>query len=341
VLTSTKDAVLVADESGTLILANPAAERTFGFRADAGIGKPLARHVPAQFLEIFERVATEGHPTSIEILANGNRSLYVSVSPVAGVGQVAVVQDVTPLKELASMRLRSEQEQRRHIRRMFERYVGPELVDRILAQEDGMLDRRERRDAVVLFADLRGFTHMTSVFPAYTVIEVLNEFFGEMVDIVHAHQGTVFDLAGDELMVGFNAPFDQPDAAERAMHVAGDLQEAFARLRHGWYEERGMEVGLGVGIDRGGVVMGSIGAASHMNFGLVGDAVNTAHGLVDLAQHGEIIVSKAIVEAIGGRLAGWTFEPRPDVEIKGKRRPQKIYRAHRPRELMDPATPAR
>jgi class 3 adenylate cyclase len=87
--------------------------------------------------------------------------------------------------------------------------------------------------------------------------------------------------------------------------------------------------------------MGSIGAASHMNFGLVGDAVNTAHGLVDLAQHGEIIVSRAIVEAVGGRLTGWTFEPLPDVEIKGKRRPQQIYRGHPPGSLKDPATPAR
>ncbi|MGC9333272.1 MAG: response regulator [Anaerolineae bacterium] len=329
VLTSTADAVLVVDEAGDLLLANPAAERTFGLKATSSIGQPLSRHLPAGLVEVFERTATEGKPLAVEIRTSQGRDLYVSVSPVAGVGGVAVVQDVTPLKELAAMRLRSEQEQRRHIREMFERYVGPELVDRILAQEAGMLQRRERRDAVVLFTDLRGFTHMTSSLPAHTVIEVLNKFFTEMVEIVHSHQGTVFDLAGDELMVGFNAPFEQPDAAERALHVAGDMQDAFARLRDRWLEEPGVDVGLGVGLDQGSVVMGSIGAPRHMNFGLVGDAVNTAHRLVDLAQHGETIVSKAMINAVGGRLEGWRFEALPTMELKGKDGPEQVYRARR------------
>lgn len=330
VLTSTKDAVLVVDELGTLLLANPAAEGTFAFAGPLRAGEPLPRDLPLQLLDVFYQVAAEGRPISAEILTERDRSLYVSVSPVEGVGQVAVVQDITPLKELNAMRLKAEQAQRRHIREMFERYVGPELVDRILAQEAGLLDRRERRDAVVLFADLRGFTQLTSSVPAHTVIEFLNELFGAMTDIVHAHEGTVFDLAGDELMVGFNAPFDQHDAAERALRTAGDIQAAFARLRQRWQQERGVEVGLGVGIDRGSVVMGSIGAASHMNFGLVGMAVNTAHGLVDIAQHGEIIVSQSVFVAVGGWLTGWTFEPLTAVELKGKTRPQQIYRAHPP-----------
>jgi adenylate cyclase len=225
--------------------------------------------------------------------------------------------------------LKTEQEERYRMRRIFEQYISPDLMDRILAQETGLLERRERRDAVVFFTDLRGFTHMTSVLPAHTVIEVLNEFFTAMVDIVYAHQGTVFDLAGDELMVGFGAPFAQEDASERALHTAGDMQHAFADLRRRWQEERGIEVGLGVGIDRGMVVMGSIGAPTHVNFGLVGDAVNTAHRLVEMAQHGEIIVAEAVVESLGGKLEGWTFERLSPVRIKGKGGPLEIYLAQR------------
>jgi class 3 adenylate cyclase len=240
---------------------------------------------------------------------------------------VAVVQDITPLKELESMRLRAEQEQRRLIRQMFERYVGPRLVDRILAQEAGLLDRRERRDVVVLFADLRGFSEFTAAFPAHAVIEVLNQFYTAMVDIVHHHQGTIFDLAGDELMVGFGAPFAQADAATRALHVAGDMQQTFSRLRAQWKELQGIEIGLGIGLDRGTVVMGSIGAPSHMNFGMVGDAVNTAHRLVELAQHGQIILSEAVLESMDEEPEGWTFEPLPHVEIRHKSTPLQIYLA--------------
>ncbi|HSJ55795.1 MAG TPA: response regulator, partial [Anaerolineae bacterium] len=273
VVRSTKDAVLVVDDTGTLILANPAAETTVGFKLSRAIGEPIARHAPLQFLQVFSQVAARGKPASDEVALDDGRALYVSVSPVAGVGHVAVVQDVTPIKELAAMRLRTEQTEHQRLRGVFERYVGPELVDQILAQETGMLQRRERRHAVILFADLRGFMRLTFSHPAQEVIEVLNEYFQEMVDIVHAQHGAVFDLAGDELMVAFNAPFDQQDAVERAVRTAGEMQAAFDRLRTHWRDERGAEVGLGIGIDRGTVVMGSIGAARHMNFGLVGNAV--------------------------------------------------------------------
>lgn len=327
VLTGTTDAVLVIDEAGNLLIANPAVERTLGLSA-ASIGQPLAGRVPPQFLEIFDQVGPNSQAVSAEITVDRDRSLYVSVSQVAGVGRVAVVQDITPLKELEAMRLTAEQEQRRLIRQMFERYVSPKLVNRILAQEAGLLDRRERRDVVVLFADLRGFSEFTAACPPDTVIEVLNAFYTAMVDIIHRHQGTIFDLAGDELMVGFGAPFDQQDAPKLALHVAGDMQQAFAKLRCHWQEQQGIEIGLGIGLDRGIVVMGSIGAPSHMNFGLVGDAVNTAHRLVELAQHGQIIVSEAVVESLGEDWEGWTFERLPAVEIRHKSAPVQIYLAH-------------
>jgi PAS domain S-box-containing protein len=327
VLSSTTDAVLAVDETGCLILANPAAERTFGLSSTQSLGRTLAGQVPPQLLELFEQVAAGSTPVSVEISTGRDRVLYVSVSPVMGVGQVAVVQDISPLKELEAMRLRAEQEERLRLHRIFEQYVGPELVGRILSQKAGMLERRERRDVVVLFTDLRGFTRMTATSSAHAVIEVLNEFFTAVVEVVYQHQGTVFDLAGDELMVGFGAPFDQEDASLRALHTAGDMQRVFARLRRHWKDEQGIEVGLGVGIDRGAVVMGSIGAPTRMNYGMVGDAVNTAHRLVELAQHGEIIISEAIVKSLNGQVDGWTFERLPSVELKGKSLPLQIYLA--------------
>jgi adenylate cyclase len=148
-----------------------------------------------------------------------------------------------------------------------------------------------------------------------------------MVEVVHTHQGTVFDLAGDELMVGFGAPFVQEDAIRRALDAAGDMQRVFARVRRRWRRERDIEIGLGVGVDRGTVVMGSIGAPTHMNFGLVGDAVNTAHRLVELAEHGDIVVSETTVRSLGGELKGWTFEALPLMDIKGRSEPLQIYLA--------------
>jgi PAS domain S-box-containing protein len=327
VLSGTTDAVLVVDDSGNLVLANPAASRTFGFSSIQAQGQPLVGKVPSELLAVFYRARANGESASAEIESDDGRILYVSAAPVSGVGQVAVVQDITPLKELEAMRLRAEQEERMQLRSVFERYMAPELVDRILAQEAGLLERRERREVVVLFTDLRGFTRLTATYPAHSVIEVLNELFTMLVDIIYRHEGIVFDLAGDEIMVGFGAPFEQEDAAERALRAAGEIQRVFSALRQRWMDEQGIEVGLGVGIDRGTVVMGNIGAPSQMSFGMVGDAVNTAHGLVDLAEHGEILVTSAVIESLNGEMAGWCFEKRPPVRIKGKSLLVEIYRA--------------
>ncbi len=330
VLNSTTDAVLAIDDAGDLILVNPAAEETFGIHAVKALGQPVAGKVPPPVMELFDHVTHSSRSISVEVPVRDDQVLYASVSPIEGVGKVAVVQDITPLKELEAMRLQTEQEERERLRYIFEQYVGPELVDRILAQEQGVLERRQRRDVVVLFTDLRGFTRMTATSPAHAVIEVLNQFFTTIVEVVYTHQGTVFDLAGDELMVGFGAPFDQPDAPQRALRTAGDMQREFAQLRRRWINEQGLEVGLGVGIDRGTVVMGSIGAPSRMNFGMVGDAVNTAHRLVEMARHGEIMVSSAFVRSLGEETEGWTFEPLPPVEVKGKSLPLRIYKAQPP-----------
>jgi len=85
------------------------------------------------------------------------------------------------------------------------------------------------------------------------------------------------------------------------------------------------------------VVMGNIGAPSHMNFGMVGDAVNTAHRMVELAHDGEIVVSEAVVESLGGKLAGWMFERLPPVEIRHKSAPVQVYVARRAPEATQVA----
>ncbi len=328
VLNSTADSVLAANQEGNLIIANPAAERTFGLNGAQSLGKPLTGKIPPKLQRVWEEVAASGESMSAEIAVAQGRTLYANVSPVAGVGTVLVVQDITSLKELGAMALSAEQAERHRLRRIFGRYVSPELMDRILAQEAGLIEPRERRDVVVLFADLRGFTRLASAYPAQVTIDVLNEFFTVMVDRVYTHQGTVFDLVGDELMVGFGAPLPQEDATQRALRAAGEMQRAFVKLHRSWKEKLSVEIGLGIGIDRGLVVLGNIGAPSRMHFGMVGSTVNTAHRLVELAHHGQIVVSQTVVESTQDRLEDWVFERLSPVELEGNGIPVRAYLAH-------------
>jgi PAS domain S-box-containing protein len=317
VLNGTSDSVMVTDPQGNLITINPAAERTFGLSAALSLGKPLAGRIPPQLQQVWKTVTASGESMSAEIVSGEGRTFCANVSPVKGAGIVLVIQDITSLTELAAMALSAEQEERQRLHRIFGRYFGPELMERILAQEGGLGKDHERCDAVVLFADLRGFTKLASSYPAQAIIDVLNEFFTAMVAQVHNHNGTVFDLVGDELMVGFGVPFPQDDAAQRALTAAKEMQRAFAVLRRGWREKLDIKLGLGIGIGRGPVVMGNIGAPSRMNFGMVGNTVNTAHRLVELARHGQIAISQTVVDTIRDGLEGWSVEPLHPMPLEG------------------------
>jgi PAS domain S-box-containing protein len=329
VLAQSTDAIITTDEVGVISSFNQASERFFGLAASDLVGKRLVDQPPLDVLRPLFEQASE-RPITQEIYPDNGRALYASISPVRDVGHVIVMQDITELKRLEQIRLEQERREKELVKETFSRYMGPRLVDHLLTTEPGLLARRERRRAVVLFADLRGFTRMIVRVQPDLAILTLNEFFTNMTDVVHEFDGTIFDLAGDELMVGFNVPVDQPDAPYRAFLTAVTMQRRFDTLRRRWLGQIGTDLGLGVGIDQGEVVIGNVGAEARMNFAMVGEAVNTAHRLVEIAEHGEVIVSEQVYKAIRNKLPQMaqsdSFELLPPVVLKGKTEPQTLYR---------------
>jgi PAS domain S-box-containing protein len=329
VLAQSTDAIITTDEVGVISSFNQASERFFGLAASDLVGKRLVDQPPLDVLRPLFEQASE-RPITQEIYPDNGRALYASISPVRDVGHVIVMQDITELKRLEQIRLEQERREKELVKETFSRYMGPRLVDHLLTTEPGLLARRERRRAVVLFADLRGFTRMIVRVQPDLAILTLNEFFTNMTDVVHEFDGTIFDLAGDELMVGFNVPVDQPDAPYRAFLTAVTMQRRFDTLRRRWLSQIGTDLGLGVGIDQGEVVIGNVGAEARMNFAMVGEAVNTAHRLVEIAEHGEVIVSEQVYKAIRNKLPQMaqsdSFELLPPVVLKGKTEPQTLYR---------------
>ena len=251
-----------------------------------------------------------------------SRTFNVSVSPVEELGFILVWQDISGLKEGERIRLASERAERQRVMDTFARYMSPTLIERVLADED-ILARRERRDAIVLFADLRGFTRLTVEHSPDDVMALLNNVFAEMMEIVYRHEGVIFDIAGDELMIGFNVPYHQPDARQRALTTAIIMQEQFAAIKERW-QSRDMHVGMSIGINQGLVVLGHVGGRARMNYAMVGQAVNIAHRLVEIADDGQIAVSPDLLT--GGLPAEVNVRIRelPPQPIKGVDSPQPI-----------------
>lgn len=232
-------------------------------------------------------------------------------------------------KALALERLHVEVAKTERLRATFERYVAPSLVKQILSSPDGgsaLMETRRVDNAVAMFADLRGFTRMCSTLDVEAAVDILNGFFTQVVDIAKFYEGTTLGMAGDSLLVGFNVPLTQTDAAHRAILCAIDMLLHIAPMRKTWHLTHGVDVGMGVGISRGSAIFGNVGAPSHMAYTLIGDAVNVAARLTQLAGVGEILLSAEMATRALDLLRELGVEEMPPISLKGKDLPLPYFR---------------
>jgi class 3 adenylate cyclase len=225
-------------------------------------------------------------------------------------------------REMESRRLAAEVQRKDALRRTFSRYLSPRIADRIISDMDdeGTPFRRgaQRVSVVALFADLRGFTRLTESTRVDEVVGLLNEHFSVITDAAYRHDGTIFSMAGDSLLVGFNVPFPQPDAAARAWHTAQDMLRSFAPVHARWTKSGGAPTGLGIGIAAGESILGNIGSPHYMSYTIIGDAVNTASRLVQAAKPGEVLVSGSVYETIRTMIPAGSAKSQGEVALRGK-----------------------
>jgi len=233
-------------------------------------------------------------------------------------------------RKTAAAQLEAEIRRREEVlRQTFRRYVSPRVADKILEDaqlRDTLLSTADvRAHAVVLFADLRGFTSISEQLDPHSVVPLLNEFFSLLTEITFRHEGTVFHMAGDCLMLGFGVPLEQADSAERAVRAAREMLESFSALARSWKERYQVEAGLGIGINEGDVVAGNIGSASYMNYTIIGDTVNIASRLCQRARAGEMLFSSALKHSLDAHGMDVGATPLPPLQLRGRSHPIDIY----------------
>jgi class 3 adenylate cyclase len=232
-------------------------------------------------------------------------------------------------KELESRRLAAEVQRKDAIRKAFSRYISPRLADRIAdaadEQGDPFQGRAQRTSLVALFADLRGFTRLTEQNEVGSVVGMLNEYFGVLTDVAYQHDGTIFNMAGDSLLVGFNVPFPQPDAAERAWRTALEMVGRFAPVAATWHRQLGIDLGVGVGICAGDAIIGNVGSEHYASYTIIGNPVNTAARLMQMAAANEVLVCGPVFERIRHLLSGHRVEGRGDVALRGRSEPIPVF----------------
>jgi adenylate cyclase len=217
--------------------------------------------------------------------------------------------------------------ERNRITGIFGKYVAPEVVKHIIeGGEDSLKLGGTKKEITVMFVDIRGFTPLSEKVEPDVLVSLLNEYFNVTVSSIFNFSGTLDKFIGDATMAVFNAPLPLNDHAFKAINAALEMKTKSAALEKKIYDEYGLVLRFGIGINTGEAVTGNIGTGFRMEYTAIGDTVNTAARLESNAKPGEILISSSTYELVKDRVKAVFYG---ELNLKGKDRPFPVYKVAR------------
>ncbi|MFO1415312.1 MAG: response regulator [Burkholderiales bacterium] len=213
------------------------------------------------------------------------------------------------------------------------RFFSPKLAELIVdgSGEDPLKSRR--REIVVVYTDLRGFTAFAETSEPEELMRTLGAYHAAMGRIVLAHEATLERFTGDGMMVFLGDPVPVEDAALRGVRLALEMRTAALELSEKW-RKRGVDLGLGIGVAQGFATVGAIGFEGRIDYGAIGTVTNLAARLCQQARAGEIILSQRVYAEVSEVVA---TEDLGELTLHGFSRPQRAWRCT---GALVPAQPA-
>jgi adenylate cyclase len=212
----------------------------------------------------------------------------------------------------------------RKMKKLFGQYVSRDVYEQLVANPELARLGGQRREMTVLFSDIRGFTTVSEHGRPEEIVQMLNQYFTRMVELVFRHHGTVDKFVGDMVMALYGAPLDDPRHADHAVETALDMIDGLRTLNDAWQAGGRPPLDIGIGINSGPMIAGNIGSDQIMSYTVIGDAVNLGSRLESLnKQYGTRII---ISDGTRARLTGqYVFKPLGDVVVKGRTEPVAIF----------------
>ena len=197
------------------------------------------------------------------------------------------------------------------------RFFSPALAEAIVngGADDPL--KSNRREIVVVFVDLRGFTPFAETSEPEEVMSVLREYHAAMGEAILAHEGTLERFTGDGMMIFFNDPVPVPDATQRAVRMALAIRDRVGEMSRRW-AERGYELSHGIGIAQGYATLGAIGFEGRWDYGAIGTVTNLAARLCAEAAGDQVLVSQRVASHVADLVE---LEPTPALTLRGFHRP--------------------
>src|SRR5262245_47209609 len=197
------------------------------------------------------------------------------------------------------------------------RFLSPKVSDLIMSGETDDPLKTRRAEITVVYVDLRGFTGFTETAEPEEVMSILRQYHAELGRLVIEYDGTIEHIAGDGMMVLFNAPMPVENHELQAIRMALAMRESLTMLSLTWHK-RGHELGFGAGIAGGYVTIGTIGFEQRLDYGAIGPACNMAARLCGEAKDMQVLIAP---RGVAKREAHVEVEPLAGVSLKGFQRP--------------------
>ena len=234
---------------------------------------------------------------------------------------------------IQNARLAARIEKEAQTRAQISRLIPPSIVEQVVKGELVIEKGGRLSEVTMLFSDIRGFTTMSDGRPPQEIVNTLNEYFEVMVDVLFKYHGTLDKFVGDEIIGLFGAPIPLDDAPFKAVSCAIAMLQALEEFNRTRASEGLSAIRIGVGLNTGTVITGSIGSTRALQYTAIGDAMNVASRLVNVASSGEIIVSESTFNLVKGRVEAIALPP---VKVKGKAEELKVYRVTGLRNVTTP-----
>jgi class 3 adenylate cyclase/ActR/RegA family two-component response regulator len=264
----------------------------------------------------YAEMATELGTTQ-EAIDRRVTELFQRLAAEAGRGASAAVDELK--------RLHSAVVDRETSTRNLRSFVPSQVAERLSA--GGASQFQEEVEATILFSDIRGFSTMAEHLSARETADIIARHLTAMAEVVLSHGGIIDKFAGDAVMAVFGAPDPQPDHAERALRCALAMQARQQELNRESETADVPPLGMGIGVNTGTVVAGTVGGGGRLEYTVLGDAVNVAQRINSEAGAGETLATASTV----GLAPAIPAEPIGTRTVKGRNQPVELFRVIPPR----------
>lgn len=215
-------------------------------------------------------------------------------------------------------------------RSLLSRFFSKSVTEQIFNSKENIRLGGERKNVTILFVDLCDFTAMSEKLEQNEVVELLNAFFSYAIPIIFKNDGTLDKIMGDGVMAFFGAPLSHKDDSIRAVRTAVEILTALEKFNAQPCNKKRTPLSASVGINSGEAVAGYIGSEEHLNYTVIGDAVNIAQRLESIAAPNEIFISKKVRDEIHKRVLEVkglkSLVSLPSQKVKGKEKAIEIYK---------------